>query len=197
MTDVHSLARSGDDQALRTLLDCGDLAKAREIAGQKDSHSRTPLHLAAFFGHSQAVEVLLKYSDIDAAAMDGFTALHFAAQKGHTEVTKLLVKQSNIDRKTYKSQTPLHLACAKATPGSSYEGVIQELILRGCDTSVKSKQGKTPIELIADGGLKQQAEQWIIDRKNKKHRSRADSEHEGASPKKHHGLPADEVDHVS
>ena len=48
---------------------------------------------AAFNGHAEAAEVLLKHgADVNAKQNDGWTALMYAAQDGHAEVAELLRK---------------------------------------------------------------------------------------------------------
>ena len=52
----------------------------------------TALHLAASYGHHEAVRVLVKELGVDVAPKDkdGYTALHLAAKNDHHEVTILL-----------------------------------------------------------------------------------------------------------
>ena len=161
--DIHTLAKEGNFEKLSELLNCGDVSKAREIATLKDSLSRTPLHLASYFGHPALVELLIEYSDVDCVASDGFTPLHFAAQRGHIEVVRKLLIKANVNRKTFKSLNALHLACLKSSPGSKHEEVIKDLIRKGADATAKTKQGKTAIDLIVDGDLKERVTKMLSD----------------------------------
>ena len=154
--DIHILAKAGDCEGILKLLDCGDLSKARAIAAQKDSLCRTPLHLAAFFGHTNAVDLLLSYCEADCVAVDGFTPLHFASQRGNVDVIRRLASQGNINRKTFKSLTALHLASLK-----NQEGSIKELIRKGADILAKTRDGKTFQDLISDDAMKSRINDWI------------------------------------
>jgi ankyrin repeat protein len=150
MEDIHSLARNGDAEGLEKLLEPNEEPEAKRLAGKRDLHKRIPLHLAAFFGHVDSVKALLKFSDPNSEATDGFTSLHFAAQRGHAGVVRLLLQHTKVDRKTYKGQTPFHLACSKARSDSGQLQVIQILLSKDCDVTLKTKQGKSWRELCCD-----------------------------------------------
>lgn len=183
--DLHGLAKEGDSKAISKLLDCGDLAKARTMASMKDSLSRTPLHLAAFFGHTDSVSVLLEYSEVDSVASDGFTALHFAAQRGHVEVVRRLMMTANVNRKTFKSLTPLHLACQKSSPGSGHEAVICELLNKRADASVTTRKGETALELVSDPDLRGRVTMFLAEVTQRGKRSRPSIPVDPDYPSKH------------
>ena len=84
---IHEFARNGNIGELEQLLNVGDLTKSIQVVNEKDKLERTPLHLSSFFGHLDAVKILLEYkADVHAGAVDGFTPLHFAAQNGHVDI---------------------------------------------------------------------------------------------------------------
>jgi ankyrin repeat protein len=57
----------------------------------RDDFGQTPLHVAAFFGKIQAVEILLSYNAEKLAKTDmRRTPLELAKQKGHVEITNIL-----------------------------------------------------------------------------------------------------------
>ena len=78
----------------------------------RDRHSRTPLHLAAWAGHTEAVTALIAQgAQTGLAAMADQNALHFAAQKGHLEVCRELLNAGmNINAKNRKGMNALHIA---------------------------------------------------------------------------------------
>lgn len=164
------MARTGDAQ-LESLLDCGDISKSTSMCNSKDKHSRAPLHLAAFSGQVEAINTLLKFkADVDALAMDGYTALHFACQNNHLEcVKKLLDAKANIDRCLFKSKkSPLHIACSKEN-----EDVFTLLINKGADTGLKTRQDQLPADLIASPELKEKFN-TLVDSKLKGKRALVD-----------------------
>ncbi|CAN1199850.1 Poly [ADP-ribose] polymerase tankyrase-1 [Linum perenne] len=139
--DLHAAARSGDLAAVQKILASEPLA-----VNSRDKHSRTPLHLAAWAGHAQVVTYLCNHkADAGAAAMDDMGAIHFAAQKGHLEAVRSLVQAgASVKSFTRKGLTPLHYA----VQGSHLE-LVKYLVKKsgGAGLSVKTKAGKTPLDL--------------------------------------------------
>eukprot|EP00930_Biecheleria_cincta_P081897 TRINITY_DN7137_c0_g3_i1.p1 TRINITY_DN7137_c0_g3~~TRINITY_DN7137_c0_g3_i1.p1 ORF type:complete len:1706 (+),score=455.17 TRINITY_DN7137_c0_g3_i1:763-5118(+) len=78
--------------------------------------SRTPLLMAAEFGHAEVLEVLLQADiSLEATMDDGRTALSCACAKGHLQVVQcLLAAQADpLPQETNSGQTALHVAAAK------------------------------------------------------------------------------------
>ncbi|KAJ0052332.1 hypothetical protein Pint_02626 [Pistacia integerrima] len=112
--DLHAAARSGDLKSVQLILCSNPLS-----LNSRDKHSRTPLHLAAWSGHTEVVSYLCKQkADVGAAAMDdmaltrkGLTPLHYAVQGSHQDLVKYLVKKgASLSAKTKAGKTPLDLA---------------------------------------------------------------------------------------
>lgn len=85
---LHAAAATGDEDAVRRLIDSGaDVTEA-------DAEGATPLHLAAFGGHTAIIQLLL---DAGGRLLSrdhfGFTPLHAAAREGHLDAVKLLVER--------------------------------------------------------------------------------------------------------
>ncbi|KAK4858193.1 hypothetical protein QYF36_012570 [Acer negundo] len=137
---LHAAARSGDLQAVQTILSSNPLS-----VNSRDKHSRTPLHLAAWSGQTEVVSYLCKQkADVGAAAMDDMGAIHFASQKGHLEVVRVLISSgASFKAFTRKGMTPLHFA----VQGSNLE-LVKYLVRKGASLSVKTKAGKTPLDLV-------------------------------------------------
>ena len=60
---------------------------------------RTPLWLAAFFGHEDIVEWFLNATDVEVnkGDVDGVTPLAIASWAGHVEIVQLLLERSEVD----------------------------------------------------------------------------------------------------
>uniref|UniRef100_A0A8B9HD51 Ankyrin repeat domain 44 n=1 Tax=Astyanax mexicanus TaxID=7994 RepID=A0A8B9HD51_ASTMX len=79
----------------------------------ESSSTRSPLHLAAYHGHAQALEVLLQgHCEVDQGDEVGRTALALAALRGHTDCALTLLNHgaSPRSRDSGRGRTPIHLA---------------------------------------------------------------------------------------
>lgn len=69
---------------------CNNLYKFRLY-----QHNITPLHVAAKWGKSNMVSLLLESgANIEAKTRDGLTALHCAARSGHDQVIDMLLQRN-------------------------------------------------------------------------------------------------------
>ncbi|KAG2501154.1 hypothetical protein HYH03_000969 [Edaphochlamys debaryana] len=111
--ELRAAARAGDVTAVRRIL----LTGAAHV-DERNTDGWTPLALAAFFGHTEAVGALLGAgADTEAANTNGDTPLNWAAHEGHTEaVNVLLAAGANIQAATKSGWTPLHCAAWKGHP---------------------------------------------------------------------------------
>ncbi|KAG8634046.1 putative ankyrin repeat protein RF_0381 [Manihot esculenta] len=171
--DLHAAARSGDLNAVQSILRSNPLA-----INSRDKHSRTPLHLAAWSGHAHVVSYLCKNkADVGAAAMDDMGAIHFAAQKGHLEVVRTLLSSGvSIKTCTRKGLTPLHYAAQ----GSNLE-LVKYLVKKGASLAVKTKAGKTPLDLASREEISMFLEE--CERSPEKRNVNAKEEAEESNPK--------------
>jgi ankyrin repeat protein len=119
-----------------------------------------PLHLAAFFGRTEAARLLL---DADAPVTEysrnpiAVQPLHAAAAGQHAEIVWLLIaSDAPVNSAQQHGWTPLHSAAHNADVES-----IKALRSAGADPQATSDDGKTPLDLaatetvrslLADGG---------------------------------------------
>lgn len=111
----------------------------------------TPLHLASFFGHREAVDALLqREADVNARSINGLAnnPLHAAAAGGHTEICRSLIAHgadpNSIQAGGY---SPLHAA---AKDGN--RELARLLLEAGARTDVTTDAGETPAQLAREAG---------------------------------------------
>jgi len=139
---LHTAARKGDMAALEVLLGMADVA---ERLGSRDSHNRTPLHLACYENHGAVVTKLIEAgASPNATAKMGFSALHFAAQANALDaLQELLSKGANPNVwEGRKKSTPLHIAAAKG-----YAEAVSLLLKHGANPISKTKKSETAFDL--------------------------------------------------
>lgn len=123
----------------------------------------SPLGLAAYFGHTDAVRLLLgagaKPSAPSANAMQ-VTPLHSACAQADADCAVtisvfLLAAGADPNARQHGGWTPLHAAAAR---GNLPLG--EALVRAGAEPSPVSDEGKTPIQLAREGGHQRFAE-WL------------------------------------
>ena len=142
----------------------GDAARVREIARAEPASStgRSPdgwpaLHLAAHFGHGDAVDALLAVGADVRARSDNHeanTALHasLAGRKSERVVTALLARGTDVNARDAGGYTPLHIA--------AFEGdvtLINTLLAHGATADARADDGMTALAIAEDKGHAQAA----------------------------------------
>jgi len=100
--------KEGDVSEVSRLLDKGAYIETKDNTATK----APPLVWAAYFGHQQLMELLLKrHAALDGADVHGNTALHWALRQGHEAITALLL-QYGADKtlKNNNQLTPIEFA---------------------------------------------------------------------------------------
>jgi TonB family protein len=107
---IHDAAKEGNLAKVKALL-----KHNRKMVSSKDNNGSTPLHLAAWNGHKDIVELLLaNKADVNAKDTMGFTPLHRAAINGHKDVVELLLAhKADVSAKINEGMTPLDMALSK------------------------------------------------------------------------------------
>jgi ankyrin repeat protein len=112
----------------------------------------TPLHLAAWHGSADVVEILLANgANINAKCRKaGMTPLHYAAAFGRKDIAEVLVvKGADINSKNKRGGTPLGNA---AMGVECNEEVARFLIAKGADVDTKNFDGRTPLHKAVMSG---------------------------------------------
>ncbi|HEV2891510.1 MAG TPA: ankyrin repeat domain-containing protein [Frankiaceae bacterium] len=144
--DVFEAAAVGDVARLGELLD-GDAALASATA----EDGFTPLHLASFFGHADAVRALLARGAAVETVADNpmrVRPLHSAAASGDTEVVRLLVGAgANVNATQEGGYVPLH---AVAQNGDA--AAVDLLLDAGADPAARTEAGRSAADLANEAG---------------------------------------------
>jgi uncharacterized protein len=104
-TDIFEAARTNNISLLKECISNGSL-------NARDDRGSTPLIIAAYYNHSEAVSCLLKAgAEMELTDKLGHTALMGACFKGHADIVKLLVKNgASIGTETANGATALTYA---------------------------------------------------------------------------------------
>jgi ankyrin repeat protein len=109
----------------------------------------TPLHLAAFFGHTKIAELLLTAAaDVTARSHNpnGNTPLHAALAGNHKMVAGLLIGHgADVNASDREGWRPLHLAAH-----NNNVDVMKTLIAQGADVVAQNSAGLTPLSLAQE-----------------------------------------------
>jgi len=144
--DVFEAAAFGDLDRLSEIL-----SEAPELVDARSGDGFTPLHLAAFFGQTDAVRLLLaRGADVDpvgTAWMTG-TPLHAAAAGSHAAIVRMpLEAGADPTARQRHGFTPLHAAAANGDLAS-----VEALLAAGADPNATNEDGATPVDLADASG---------------------------------------------
>ena len=105
----------------------------------RDKYGTTPLHRAAYWGRTEAVEALLDAgAEADARTAVGMTPLHRAARGGQTEAVRALLDAgAEVDARDKDGATPVHLAI-----GAGRTETAMALLDAGADNPLAGAQRK-------------------------------------------------------
>jgi len=122
---------------------------AAVVAFSSDGY--TALHLAAFFGKTEAARILLEHGAlVDAYTRNPFAnqPLHAAAAGRHVEVCRVLIAAgADVNATQHGGYTPLHEAAQHG------DVEMSELFLSaGADPESTTDAGETPVEVAAAAG---------------------------------------------
>src|SRR5213595_3475488 len=151
---VNLLVARGAALSIFEACAAGELERAERLvsAATINAYSAdgwTPLHLAAFFGHTKVAELLLaRGADVSARSRNpnGNTPLHAALAGNHKFVAGLLIGGgADVNAPDAAGWRPLHLAAA-----NNNLDAIKALIAQGADAAAGNGEGKTPLSLAQE-----------------------------------------------
>jgi ankyrin repeat protein len=142
--DVHEAAAVGDPDELAAALRAAPL-----LQGTWSADGFTALHLAAFFGKTENVRLLLaEGADPRAVARNPSCVqpLHSAAAARELEIARLLVAAgADVNARQQGGWTPLHAAAAHGD-----EPLARLLLAHGAEPGVANELGRTPSDLARE-----------------------------------------------
>ena len=128
-----------------------NLGHRPELVNAYSEDGYQPLGLAAYFGHEQVAEYLIKAgAEVNSPSKNslGVTPLQSAVAGGHLEVTRLLLTAgASPNVREGGGYTPLHTAAHNGDVE-----IVRNLIFGGADLEAKSDKKETPLDMARKAG---------------------------------------------
>jgi len=128
-----------------------NLGHKPELVNAYSEDGYQPLGLAAYFGHEQVVEYLIKAgAEVNSPSKNalGVTPLQSAVAGGHLEITRLLLTAgASPNVRERGGYTPLHTAAHNGDVE-----IVRSLIFGGSDLEAKSDKKETPLDMARKSG---------------------------------------------
>jgi uncharacterized protein len=127
------------------------LARDPQLVNAYAEDGFQPLGLAAYFGHYESTEYLVKAgAPINSPSRNDLkaTPLQSATAAGHVKIVEMLLKnRADPNAQEQGGYTPLHAAAQNGD-----EATIRALLYGGADLTLRSDDGKTPLDLALHAG---------------------------------------------
>jgi uncharacterized protein len=161
---VERLLADGNRPTLYEAAAMGDAPRVRALAraepaavAARSPDGWPPLHLAAFFGHGDALDALLEAgADVRARSTndEANTALHaaLAGARSHRIVSRLLAGGADVNARAGGGHTPLHIAAFHDDVA-----LVNVLLAHGAAAEARDDQQRTPLAIAEATGQAQVA----------------------------------------
>ena len=134
-----------------------NLARKPELVNAYSDDGFQAIGLAAYFGHKEAVEYLIKAgAELNSPSKNKMvvTPLQSAVAGRHSDVTRLLIETgASPNVRERGGYTPLHTAAHNGDVE-----IVRSLIFGGADIEASSEKGETPLDMALATGHSEVAE---------------------------------------
>jgi ankyrin repeat protein len=156
---LEQLLDAGTTPTLYEAAAMGDAPRVRAQAraepttlGVRSPDGWPPLHLAAYFGHGDAVDALIEAgADVRAFSdnHEGNTALHaaLAGRRVMRIISRLLTSGADVNARAAGGYTPLHIAAVHDAVA-----IVSTLLAHGAAADARDDNGKTPLAIAEAQG---------------------------------------------
>ncbi|KAI3387547.1 hypothetical protein SNEBB_006262 [Seison nebaliae] len=138
----HILAIEGNLDGIRLLL---TLKADPELV---DAEGRTPIHLAAEYGHNDVINYLIDEfkCNVTSRAADGSTLMHIASERGHLNTALLFMKRGIALHMPNKDGA----VCLHAAAKYGHYTIVRALLHKGANIDSRTKDDLTPLHLAVE-----------------------------------------------
>ena len=139
---IHDVVKKGDIQEIQKLI-----SENPSLLESKDRVGFTPLHIAAFYGQTEAAMLLINHkANLDSKNNNKNTPLHIAAMQNYPKVARLLISsEANLNSENNNGRTPLHIAAMRG-----HTELAKLIISFNADLNIVSSYGEKPFHLAKD-----------------------------------------------
>ncbi|MCP5369897.1 MAG: ankyrin repeat domain-containing protein [Rickettsiaceae bacterium] len=158
-TLLHIAASNGNVEIFEKILIAAEQAgkeTLESLLGSTNYNGDTALYIAVFGGHTKVVDLLIdKGADPTIKNKWGNSSLYIAAYSGNVEICRKILTSENVtlehlNNRNKDGNTALHIAVSVCTEVN--QELVDLLLNKGADPTIKNNGGNTPLHLAAYSG---------------------------------------------